>query len=55
LRGRRTEDEATIARRLARVPMELEMGAAFDHRVVNDDLERATDAVQDIVHEYLHS
>lgn len=55
LRGRRTEDEATIARRLARVPMELEMGAAFDHRVVNDDLEKAIDAVQRIVHEYLHS
>jgi guanylate kinase len=55
LRGRRTEDETTIARRLARVPMELEMGAAFDHRVVNDVLEKAINAVQRLVHEYLHS
>ena len=55
LRGRRTEDEATIARRLARVPMELSMGAAFDRQVVNDDLARAVGEVQEILETYLQS
>jgi guanylate kinase len=55
LRGRRTEDEATIARRLARMPMELEKGGSFDRQVVNDDLARAVGEVQEILDDYLHS
>lgn len=55
LRGRRTEDEATIARRLARASMELAMGEAFDRQVVNDDLARAVGEVQDIVDTFLQS
>jgi guanylate kinase len=54
LKDRKTEDEATLARRLARVPMELELGEAFDHQVVNDRLERAIDEVHKIVEQYLH-
>jgi guanylate kinase len=50
LLNRKTEDTATIERRMARVPMEMEAGAQFDHRVVNDDLQRASDEVTDIVH-----
>jgi guanylate kinase len=49
LRKRHTEDEATLERRLARVPMEMKQGKGFDVEVVNDDLSRAVDNVQSIV------
>ncbi|HTP79724.1 MAG TPA: guanylate kinase [Bacteroidota bacterium] len=49
LRGRKTEDEATIKRRLDRVTMEMEMGNQFDHRVLNDRVEKAVDEVDAIV------
>ena len=49
LRNRRTEDAATLARRMARVPMELALGKQFDHRVVNDVLERAIEEVNGII------
>ncbi len=49
LQSRRTEDAATFARRMERVPMELEKGKRFDIRVVNDDLHRAVAEVQKIV------
>lgn len=49
LRKRHTEDEATLARRLERVPMEMEQGRAFDVEVVNDDLSQAVNKVQSIV------
>ncbi|MFN0157403.1 MAG: guanylate kinase [Bacteroidota bacterium] len=55
LTGRRTEDEAALARRLDRVPMEMEMGKGFDITVVNDDLERATAEVDRIVKHHVHS
>jgi len=53
LRGRRTEDDRTVARRLERVPLEMEMGTAFDRQVVNDDLGRAIAEVDTIVNSYL--
>jgi guanylate kinase len=53
LRNRHTEDEATINRRMERVPMELEKGKEFDYQVVNDDLARAISEVQSIVEHYL--
>ena len=53
LRGRRTEDPGTLARRLERVPLEMAMGAQFDHQVVNDDLPRAIAEVEGIVSTYL--
>lgn len=53
LLNRRTEDDATLARRLERVPMELELGNSFDHQVVNDDLERATKEVQVLVEQHI--
>ena len=46
---RDTEDEATVKRRLERVPMELERGKGFDYAVVNDDLPRAVKEVDGIV------
>ncbi len=47
--NRNTEDEATIQRRLDRVPMEMELGDEFDYQVVNDKLETAISQVEAIV------
>jgi guanylate kinase len=55
LRKRGTESEGTMTQRMERVPMELAMGAGFDHRVVNDVLERAIAEVEGIVAHYLTS
>lgn len=41
LRGRQTEDEATIQKRLHEVKEELKRAENFDYKIVNDDLERA--------------
>ena len=41
LRGRGTEDEAAIQRRLAEADIELKHQDAFGHKVINDDLELA--------------
>lgn len=49
LRGRRTEDDDALARRMARVRMEIDLGAQFDHRVVNDALDRTIAEVDAIV------
>ncbi len=52
---RGSENDATLQRRLDRVPMEMEKGKAFDYQVVNDDLQRAVDEVQKIVTLYLET
>jgi guanylate kinase len=49
LRGRGTEDEERIARRLATARWELQQEGWFDRRVVNDDLMRAADEVAAII------
>ena len=49
LTKRKTEDPAALERRLARVPMELELGAQFDHQVVNDDLTGAITQVETLI------
>lgn len=49
LTKRNTEDPAALERRLARVPMELELGAQFDHQVENDDLARAITEVEALI------
>ena len=41
LRGRKTEDEETIQRRLNEAAREIEAGKNFDYRVVNDNIEDA--------------
>ena len=55
LLNRKTEDDATIRRRLDRVPMELEKGNLFDWQVVNDDLQTAIRKVDDIIREHTDS
>jgi guanylate kinase len=49
LRGRATEDEAAIARRLARAREELAAAAEFDAVVVNDDVGRAARELVDFL------
>lgn len=53
LEGRRTEDEATVAKRLERVPLELVLGKQFEYQVMNDGLQKAIDDVQTIVAKHL--
>ena len=49
LRGRGTETDAAVARRLARADGEVAAAEEFDHVVVNDDVGRAADEVVAII------
>ncbi|MGD1044918.1 MAG: guanylate kinase [Bacteroidota bacterium] len=49
LENRNTENLETLKRRLERVPMEMEQGQQFDFQVVNDDLQKAINEVDEIV------
>ncbi len=49
LRGRATEDEATVSRRLAAARGELEQRFDFDHVVTNDDLDRCVEETVDLI------
>ncbi|MCK6575750.1 guanylate kinase [Myxococcota bacterium] len=49
LRGRGTESEEVVARRLAAARRELGSAETFDHLVVNDDVERAADDLRAIL------
>ena len=55
LRNRKTEDDETFRRRMARVASELEIGKQFDYRIVNDTLARAIDEVDEIITRQLSS
>ena len=48
LRGRGTEDEDAIQKRLAAVKSELEISKKFNHRVINDNIEVAVEELQKI-------
>jgi guanylate kinase len=49
LEDRNTENPETLKRRLERVPMEMEQGRQFDFQVINDDLQKAINEVDEIV------
>lgn len=49
LRGRRTEEESTIARRLKRAREEAKELPLYDYWIVNDELERAVDTLKAII------
>jgi guanylate kinase len=49
LRGRGTETEEALARRLARAKQELELADRYQHQVVNDDLDRAVAEICEIL------
>ena len=49
LRGRNTEDEATIQGRLHEVKREIECSKNYDYRIINDDLEKALSELEKLV------
>lgn len=49
LRGRQTDDPEAIAGRLAIAPIELARQNEFDYRVVNDDVDRASYEIYNII------
>ncbi|MFW6124901.1 MAG: guanylate kinase, partial [Pirellulales bacterium] len=49
LRGRRTEEEAAIRRRLEGARRELEYAPRYSYRVVNDDVERTIEEICEIL------
>jgi guanylate kinase len=53
LRGRRTDDDEVIARRLAVAAFEMAEAARYDRIVINDDLGRAAAEVRAFVYERL--
>ena len=52
LRGRGTEDEASIELRLANARQEVALAEKYDARVVNDDLSQATDELAALIDSY---
>ncbi len=51
LRGRATDSEETITRRLAKADFELSFAPQFDRRVINEDLEKAAETVARLISE----
>ena len=49
LKGRGSETDAQIEKRMARVEMELEKGEGFDYIIINDELKRAVNEVFGII------
>lgn len=49
LRGRHTEDEGTIQKRLKEVKEELKRAENFDYKIVNDNLENAVSELEKII------
>jgi guanylate kinase len=52
LRGRGAENEAQIAQRLERVEMEMGYAPQYDEILVNDDLDQATSALEELIRHY---
>ena len=54
LRGRRTEDEAAIQKRLAEVKEEIERAKLYDYKILNDSVQNAVKSLQIIVNGVLN-
>ena len=54
LRGRATDSEEVIAKRVAKAEFELSKASEFDHVVVNDDLDVAVDETIAIINAFLN-
>lgn len=50
LRGRATDSEEVIERRLAKAKSEMAESVWFDHVVVNDDVDRAANELEDLIY-----
>ena len=48
LRGRHTEDEQTIQKRLSEAKAEFERAKNFDYKIINDNVENAIKALEKI-------
>ena len=53
LRGRGTDSEEVIQKRIAKAEFELSKSPEFDHTVVNDDLQVAVDEAATIIRNFL--
>ena len=51
IRGRSTEEEAIIQKRLAKARMEMELAGDYEYNVVNDDVNRAANEIARIIRE----
>lgn len=49
LRGRHTEDEETIRKRLEQVKIELERAKNFDYQIINDNLNEAIEKLDKVI------
>ena len=49
LRGRHTEDEQTIQKRLNEAKIELERAENFDYKIVNDNLDKAISELEKVI------
>lgn len=49
LRGRHTEDEATIQKRLNEAKIELARADKFDYKIINDSIDNAIKSIENIV------
>lgn len=49
IRGRKTESEEKIQKRLERAKLEISRSNEYDYRVVNDDLDKAADEIKAII------
>ena len=54
LRGRATDSEEVIAKRVAKAEFELSKASEFDHVVVNDDLDTAVNETIAIINDFLN-
>ena len=52
LRGRGTEDEGSVRRRLANARAEMDCAPSYDVRIVNDDLDRAVSELAHVIDTY---
>lgn len=53
LRGRATDSEETIAKRLAKADFELSYAPQYDIRIVNDDLARAAEETAQVILDFI--
>jgi guanylate kinase len=53
LRGRGTDNEETILKRVAKAEFEISKAPEFDYTVVNDDLQVAIDEAKTIINKFL--
>ena len=51
IRGRSTEEEAIIQKRLAKAKMEMEVAGDYEYNVINDDVNRAANEIARIIRE----